>query len=76
MFVYINMEAFMIIELNINEINFINGGGGIASGLTIGLLSDLIMIPLEIPDKNTAIVASFASRFVIGFLIPNTHFFV
>jgi hypothetical protein len=28
------------------------------------------MIPLEIPDKRTAMIGAFLDRFAIGFLIP------
>ena len=43
---------------------------GIAAGLLFGVLDVLIMIPLDIPDKKTAMIGAFLGRFAIGFLIP------
>lgn len=43
---------------------------GILCGLAFGTLDVLLMLPLEFPDKPTALSAAFASRFAIGFLIP------
>jgi len=45
---------------------------GIIAGLAFGLLDVLIMIPLDLPEKNTALLGAFIGRFAIGFLIPNT----
>jgi len=47
---------------------------GIIAGLTFGLLDVLLMIPLDIPEKNVAMLGAFFGRFAIGFLIPNTVF--
>ena len=43
---------------------------GIVAGLGFGVLDVLLMIPLDLPDKQTAMVGAFLSRFAIGFLIP------
>jgi len=45
---------------------------GLISGLAFGILDVLLMIPINIPDKKTAMIGSFIGRFAIGFLIPNT----
>jgi hypothetical protein len=29
-----------------------------------------LMLPMDFPDKKTALIGAFASRFAIGFLIP------
>lgn len=46
---------------------------GILAGFVFGLLDVLIMIPLDMPDKNIALLGAFTGRFAIGFLIPNTQ---
>lgn len=43
---------------------------GIICGLVFATADVLLMLPLEFPDKRTALFAAFASRFAIGFLIP------
>jgi hypothetical protein len=43
---------------------------GIICGLAFAILDVLLMLPLEFPDKRTALTGAFASRFAIGFLIP------
>jgi hypothetical protein len=43
---------------------------GLAAGLAFGILDVLLMIPLEVPEKKTAMVGAFLCRFAIGFLIP------
>ena len=43
---------------------------GIAGGLAFGAVDVLLMLPLDFPDKRTALAAAFFSRFAIGFLIP------
>ncbi len=43
---------------------------GCISGLAFGGLDVLLMIPLTLPDKKTAMLGAFLSRFAIGFLIP------
>ena len=39
-------------------------------GVGFGALAVALMLPMAFPDKRTALVAAFASRFAIGFLIP------
>jgi hypothetical protein len=39
-------------------------------GLGFGVVAVLLMLPMSFPNKRTALVAAFASRFAIGFLIP------
>jgi hypothetical protein len=43
---------------------------GLLGGLAFGVVDVLLMLPLQFPDKRTALVAAFLSRFAIGFLIP------
>jgi hypothetical protein len=43
---------------------------GVVAGLAFGILDVLLMIPLEMEDKTTALMGAFFSRFAIGFLIP------
>jgi len=40
------------------------------TGLAFGILDVVLMIPLNLPDKRTAMIGAFLSRFAIGFLIP------
>ena len=42
----------------------------VVAGLAFGVVDVLLMLPLTFPDKRTALVAAFLSRFAIGFLIP------
>lgn len=42
---------------------------GIIAGLIFGVIDVLIMIPLPLPDKTIAMIASFINRFAIGFFI-------
>jgi hypothetical protein len=42
---------------------------GIISGIAFGALSVGLMLPLSFPDKRTALLAAFCSRFAIGFVI-------
>jgi hypothetical protein len=42
----------------------------VVAGLAFGALSVGLMLPLNLPDKTTALLAAFADRFAIGFLIP------
>lgn len=44
---------------------------GIVAGALFGLLAMAVMLPLSFADKRQALLAAFASRFSIGFLIPN-----
>ena len=43
---------------------------GVIAGLGFGMLDVALMIPMEFPDKKTAMLGAFLSRFAIGFLIP------
>ena len=42
----------------------------LVAGLAFGTLAVLLMLPLPFPHKRTALMAAFASRFAIGFLVP------
>lgn len=39
-------------------------------GVGFGALAVALMLPMTFPNKRTALIAAFASRFAIGFLIP------
>ena len=43
---------------------------GIIAGLLFGAADVALMIPVDFPDKKTAMLGAFLSRFAIGFLIP------
>jgi len=43
---------------------------GLFAGLVFGAVDVGLMLPLEFPDKKTALIGAFTSRFAIGFLIP------
>lgn len=43
---------------------------GIIAGLTFGIIDVALMLPMDFPDKKTALLGAFLSRFAIGFLIP------
>jgi hypothetical protein len=43
---------------------------GLLSGVAFGVADVLLMLPLQFADRTTALLAAFASRFAIGFLIP------
>lgn len=43
---------------------------GVIAGLVFGAIDVALMMPMEFPDKKTALLAAFTSRFAIGFLIP------
>ena len=43
---------------------------GLLSGLIFGVLDVCLMLPMSFPDKRTALLAAFLSRFGIGFVIP------
>jgi hypothetical protein len=45
---------------------------GITSGIIFGIIDVLLMIPLPIENKLTAMLASFIGRFAIGFFIATT----
>jgi membrane protein YqaA with SNARE-associated domain len=40
---------------------------GCGLGLILGILDVLLMLPLSFPDKRTALLAAFCSRFALGF---------
>lgn len=44
---------------------------GIIAGLVFGVLDVLVMIPIPMPNKAEAMLASFINRFAIGFLVAN-----
>lgn len=46
---------------------------GIFAGLIFGIIDVLIMIPLPLPNKNIAMLASFINRFAIGFITVNLN---
>jgi hypothetical protein len=39
-------------------------------GLGFGALAVALMLPMSFPNRRTALMAAFASRFAIGFLVP------
>jgi len=39
-------------------------------GVGFGALAVTLMLPMTFPNKRTALIAAFASRFAIGFLVP------
>lgn len=43
---------------------------GLVCGLIFGAVDVALMLPMSFPDKRTALLAAFASRFGIGFVIP------
>jgi hypothetical protein len=43
---------------------------GLLCGLIFGAVDVALMLPMSFPDKRTALLAAFASRFGIGFVIP------
>ena len=42
---------------------------GLISGGIFGLVAVALMLPMQFPDKRSALLAAFASRFAIGFVI-------
>jgi hypothetical protein len=46
---------------------------GIIAGLIFGSVAVATMLPLSFPDKRTALLAAFASRFGIGLVIGCVH---
>jgi hypothetical protein len=46
---------------------------GLVAGLLFGAVDVALMIPMTFQDKKTAMLAAFASRFAIGFLIGVTR---
>jgi uncharacterized membrane protein YjjP (DUF1212 family) len=43
---------------------------GVLCGLIFAAIDVALMLPMSFPDKRTALLAAFASRFGIGFVIP------
>ncbi len=43
---------------------------GLLAGLLFGAADVALMLPMDFPDKKTALLGAFLSRFAIGFLIP------
>jgi hypothetical protein len=43
---------------------------GLLGGIAFGIVDVLLMLPMQFPDKKTALLGAFLSRFAIGFLIP------
>ena len=43
---------------------------GLLSGLIFGAIDVALMLPMSFPDKRTALLAAFSSRFAIGLVIP------
>ncbi len=43
---------------------------GLIAGLIFGAADVALMLPMSFPDKRTALVAAFLSRFGIGLVIP------
>ena len=43
---------------------------GLIAGLIFGAVDVALMLPMSFPDKRTALLAAFLSRFGIGLVIP------
>jgi hypothetical protein len=43
---------------------------GLIAGLIFGAVDVALMLPMSFPDKRTALVAAFLSRFGVGLVIP------
>jgi hypothetical protein len=43
---------------------------GLIAGLIFGAVDVALMLPMSFPDKRTALLAAFLSRFGIGLIIP------
>ena len=43
---------------------------GLIAGVAFGAIDVALMLPMSFPDKRTALIGAFLSRFAIGFLIP------
>ena len=46
---------------------------GVILGLSIGNVDVLLMLPLSFPDKRSALLAAFSSRFALGFFAATIH---
>jgi hypothetical protein len=42
---------------------------GAIAGVIFGIIAALLMLPMTFPDKKSALLGAFLSRFAIGFLI-------
>ena len=47
---------------------------GAIAGIIFGALDVGLMLPMSFPDKTTALLGAFSSRFAIGFVIGCVHF--
>jgi hypothetical protein len=64
--------AFVIDSLTFEALEstaMTNLTGGLISGLIFGLVTVGLMLPMQFPDKTTALLAAFISRFGIGLVI-------
>jgi hypothetical protein len=64
--------AFVIDSLTVEALEstaMTNLTGGLISGLIFGLVTVGLMLPMQFPDKTTALAAAFISRFGIGLVI-------
>jgi hypothetical protein len=43
---------------------------GLLAGIAFGAISVGVMLPLQFPDKRSALLGAFLNRFAIGLLIP------
>ena len=43
---------------------------GLIAGFIFGVVDVVLMLPMSFPDKRTALLAAFLSRFGIGLVIP------
>jgi len=46
-----------------------NPTGGLISGLIFGMVTVGMMLPMQFPDKGTALIAAFVARFGLGLVI-------
>jgi len=46
-----------------------NPTGGLISGLIFGMVAVGMMLPMQFPDKGTALIAAFVARFGLGLVI-------
>lgn len=46
---------------------------GLIAGVVFGAIDVGLMLPMTFPDKKTALLGAFASRFAIGFVIGCAH---
>ncbi len=44
---------------------------GVLLGVGVGIVDVLLMLPLNFPDKRTALLGAFFNRFAIGFIAAN-----